>query len=54
MLLLFVSSSAAATQVQLLLAVLTGVTEPVVYICLLVFLKMAEILPFLFFLLYDP
>jgi len=40
--LLFVSSSAAATQFQLLLAVLTGVADSVVYICLLVFLKMTD------------
>lgn len=39
-LLLFVSSSGATTQFQLLLAALTGVAESVVYICLLVFLKM--------------
>lgn len=40
--LLFVSSSEATTQFQLLLAALTGVAESVVYICLLVFLKMMD------------
>ena len=53
--LLFVSSSTATTQFQLLLAVLTGVAESVVYICLLVENdRGSSFSVFFLFLLYDP